>query len=91
MRGERIHDVLHKELALYRELCFDELVSLVGHSTSRLVSADDGNVYIVYIVDISIRRRNTERGDIRIDGTAAVADCGPLQRVDESVVVSPPR
>ena len=85
MNQPEAYKLLASELASLRESGYEELALQLGQS-SRLLRASDGLVYSLYI---TIRWRNREHGDILVEGTIATADCGPLNRLDDSFVVSP--
>lgn len=85
MNQPEAYKLLASELASLRELSHEELAALLGRS-SRLLRASDGSIYSIYI---TIRWQECVHGDILVEGTVATADCGPLQRLDDSFVVSP--
>lgn len=85
MNQPEAYKLLASELASLRELDHEDLAALLGRS-SRLLRASDGSIYSMYI---TIRWQNCVRGDILVEGTIATADCGPLNRLDDSFVVSP--
>lgn len=76
--------LLASELAAYRALSYDQLVELVETRDSRVVRANDS---IEYAIDIVVRWQKGVPGDIRVDGSVAVDDCGPLRRMDDHFVV----
>lgn len=85
MNQPEAYKLLASELASLRESGYEELASHLGQS-SRLLRGPDGSIYSIYI---TIRWRNCVHGDILIEGTIATADCGPLNRLDDSLVMSP--
>lgn len=85
MNQSEAYKLLASELGSLRELDYEEVAALLGQS-SRLLRTSDGSIYDVYI---TIRWRNREHGDILVEGMVATADCGPLNRLDDSFVVSP--
>jgi hypothetical protein len=87
MSGVDAYALLMSEFAPYRELRYDELTKFVGQSSSRVVRGKDANDYVI---DVAVCWLDQEQQRILVKGMAAVADCGPLRRVDESFVVSPP-
>ncbi len=64
-----------------------ELVKVIGQSSTRVVRAKSG---IAYAVDVKLNWNNQECDSVLVAGMVAVADCGPLQRLDESFVISRP-
>ena len=78
-----VYQILSSELAAFRELRYDELAELVGETISRQMIAADSTAYAV---EIKIRWRDAPGGEILVVGWAAVDDCGPMRRVDNSFV-----
>jgi hypothetical protein len=81
------YKLLASEVARLRGLGYKELSGAFGES-SRLVRAVDSIVYTVYV---TVKWRDGRQGDIAVNVTVATADCGPLERFDESFVISPGR
>jgi hypothetical protein len=79
------YKLLMAELAPYRELLFEELVKVVGQSSSRLVRSASGTAFVV---DVNVYWNNQEHTKILVKGMAANADSEILQRIDESFIVS---
>lgn len=79
--------LLAEELASYRELTYEELVQLVGPSQLRRVRASDA---VEYAIQVTLRWREIDGGDIVVDGWVAVDDCGPMRRLDDQFVVPHP-
>lgn len=59
------YTILSSELAAYRELPYDELARLVGEPTLRRVKAADSTEYAI---EVTVRWRLLEGGDIRVIG-----------------------
>ena len=78
------YQLLSSALAAYRELGYQSLVPLVGQTSSRLVRAADSTQYIV---EVRVAWHNEGRSEVAVEGTVAIADCGPLGRLDESLIV----
>ena len=66
------YELLMSEFAPYRELRYEELVSSVGHSSSRVVRGKDA---VDYAIDVGVRWLNREGGRIIVEGMAGVANC----------------
>jgi hypothetical protein len=81
------YELLMAEFAPYRELPYEELAKFIGRPSSRLVHAKSA---VDYTIDVNVRWCNQEFSSILVEGMAAVAGTGPLQRIDESFVVSRP-
>jgi hypothetical protein len=78
------YGILAAELVAYRDLPFDELAQLVGRTYSHRAYGSDSREYLV---DVAVRRRDGRDDELVIDGTTVLNECGPLQRVDETIVV----
>jgi hypothetical protein len=84
MNEQEAYKLLSAEMAAYRELPYDELVSLIGEVSSRVEMGTDSNPYNV---DVRVVWRDQKRGHVLVKGMAGIADCGPHGRIDASFVV----
>ena len=82
------YQLLSTELASYRELTYEELAQLVGPSQMRCTRAADA---VEYAIQVTVRWKEFEGGDIVVDGWVAVDDCGPMRRLDDQFVVPHPK
>jgi hypothetical protein len=78
------YKLLSDEMAAYRALRYGELAELVGPPKVRIVRGVDSTEYAVEVI---VRWRNGERGELLVEGWIAANDCGPLHRLDESFIV----
>lgn len=80
------YSLLSLTLAPYRELDYDELAKLVGEHSSRRMKVDANE----YVVEVTVRLRRDDSGDIVVEGMAGSTGCGHTQRTDEHFVVARP-
>ena len=79
------YQLLASELAAFRQLPYEQLTQFVGPAQARRVRARDSTEYAI---EINVRWRFGNPGDILVEGWIAVDDCGPLHRLDDSFVVT---
>jgi hypothetical protein len=87
MQPHDAYALLTAEMAAYRELRYDDLVQLVGETSSKHLRAADSTQYLI---EINVSWRTGAPGEILVKGMAATADFGPLRRLDDSFLASPP-
>lgn len=80
------YKLLSTELAAYRALSHGELAELIGASGVRRVRAGDS---IDYAIEVTVRWRRDEGGEILVFGWIAEDSCGPMHRLDDQFVVRP--
>jgi hypothetical protein len=76
--------LLFNEMAVFRELPYEQLAEFIGQPHRWQVTVDG----VAYAIEITVGWRYAEGGEIRVIGWAAVDDCGPMRRVDDTFVVS---
>src|SRR5262249_43238258 len=80
------YSLLSQALAPYRELDYHELAELVGEHSSQRVKVDAN----AYVLEVTVRWRRDDSGDIVVEGMAGSNDCGPLHRTDAHLVIPRP-
>jgi hypothetical protein len=81
------YEFLASELNAYRRLSYEELAQFVGESSAIRRRSEDSTEYVI---EVKVRCCGDQHGKILVEGMAAVADCGPLRRLDQSFVILPP-
>ena len=79
------YKLLAAEMQPYRDLSFIELREFAGQRSSRRVTGDDANVYLV---DVGVEWYSRSQDELIVEGMAALASTGPLRRLDRSFIVS---
>jgi hypothetical protein len=79
--------MLAAELAAYRQLAYDELARLVGPVKVRRVRGPDSTEYAI---EVEVRWRSGESGDLLVTGWIAADNCGPMRRLDDHFIVAAP-
>jgi hypothetical protein len=79
------YKILAEEMASYRTRQYAELAQLVGSGRLRRVAGADSTSYSV---EVKVRWRNGDPGDLLVEGWIAEDTCGPLHRLDEAFIVS---
>ena len=86
MNRAEAYRILAAELETYSRLGYDRVVTLLGLETSKVVRVGDEEIAIT----IRVVSSPAGRGTIAVEGTANGPSCFRLERLEESIVLSPP-